>query len=61
MGELGLESPLELSLRFALAKSGVSTVLVGLSEFSHLESAIRWAERGPLPEDAVGRIVHAAH
>ena len=51
----------ELSLRFALAKSGISTVLVGLSELSHLESAIRWAERGPLPEDAVQRIVHAAH
>jgi aryl-alcohol dehydrogenase-like predicted oxidoreductase len=60
-GELGLESPLELSLRFALAKSGVSTVLVGLSAYSHLESAIGWAGRGPLPEDVVQRIVHAAH
>src|SRR5205823_2749897 len=58
--ELGLESPFELSLRFALAKPGLSTVLVGLSEFSHLDNAIRWAERGPLPPDAVRRIVEAA-
>jgi aryl-alcohol dehydrogenase-like predicted oxidoreductase len=60
VAELGLESPFELSLRFALAKGGVSTVLVGLSELSHLENAIRWAERGPLPDDVVRRIVEAA-
>ena len=60
VSELGLESPFELSLRFALAKSGISTVLVGLSEFSHLDNAIRWAERGPLPPDAARRIVEAA-
>lgn len=58
--ELGLESPFELALRFALAKSGVSTVLVGMSEFSHLDHALRWAERGPLPAEAVRRLVEAA-
>jgi aryl-alcohol dehydrogenase-like predicted oxidoreductase len=58
--ELGLESPFELALRFALSKSGVSTVMVGMSEFAHLDNAIRWAERGPLPEDAVRRLVEAA-
>lgn len=58
--ELGLESPFELALRFALAKSGVSTVLVGMSEFSHLDNALRWAERGPLPQDVVTRLVEAA-
>jgi len=59
--ELGLESPLELALRFALAKPGVSTVLVGFSSLAQLGSAIRWAERGPLPEEAVQRVVaHAA-
>jgi L-galactose dehydrogenase/L-glyceraldehyde 3-phosphate reductase len=56
-GELGLESPVELALRFALAKSGVSTVLVGFSDASQLEDAIRWVERGPLPADAVQRVV----
>ena len=55
--ELGLESAMELSLRFVLAKPGVSTALVGYSDRQQLEDAIRWAERGPLPPDAVQRIL----
>jgi aryl-alcohol dehydrogenase-like predicted oxidoreductase len=55
--ELGLESPLELGLRFALAKRGVSTVLVGYSDLTHLEDAIRWADRGPLDEATVRRVL----
>jgi aryl-alcohol dehydrogenase-like predicted oxidoreductase len=43
-----------------LAKPGVSTVLVGFSDLNQLESAIRWAERGPLPGEVVGRLVAAA-
>jgi len=53
--ELGLESPVELAIRFGLSKSGVSTVLVGYSTLQHLENAIRFAERGPLGADAVQR------
>jgi aryl-alcohol dehydrogenase-like predicted oxidoreductase len=53
--ELGLESPVELAIRFGLSKSGVSTVLVGYSTHQHLEDAIRFAERGPLGADAVQR------
>ena len=49
--ELGLTSVLELGLRFALTAPGVSTVLVGLSSFEHLEAAVGWSEQGPLPED----------
>jgi L-glyceraldehyde 3-phosphate reductase len=56
-GELGLESPFELSLRFALAKSGVSTALVGFSDAAQVTDALRWAERGPLPPDAVARVL----
>lgn len=55
--ELGCENSLELALRFALAKQGISTVLVGLAEYSHIDSAIRWAEKGPLSADAVARLV----
>jgi L-galactose dehydrogenase/L-glyceraldehyde 3-phosphate reductase len=55
--ELGLENAMELSLRFVLAKSGVSTALVGYSDRQQLEDAIRWAERGPLPRDAVERVL----
>ena len=58
--ELQAEGPLELALRFALAKPGVSTVLVGYSDFAQVEDAIRWAERGPLPEDIVRRLVAGA-
>lgn len=55
--ELGFESPLELGLRFVQAKPGVSTVIVGYSTLDHLESAIRWTERGPLGDDVIGRVV----
>jgi len=59
-GELGLESPVELALRFGLSKPGISTVLVGYSNFDHLEQAIRFAERGPLPADAIPRVLAQA-
>jgi L-galactose dehydrogenase/L-glyceraldehyde 3-phosphate reductase len=58
--ELGLESALELSLRFVISKPQVSTALVGYSSISHLESAIRWAERGPLTPDQVARVLEVA-
>jgi aryl-alcohol dehydrogenase-like predicted oxidoreductase len=58
--ELGLESALELSLRLVIAHPGVSTALVGYSDMDQLESAIRWAERGPLTPDQVHRVVEAA-
>ena len=56
----GLEGPVELAVRFGLSKPGVSTVLVGYSNFGQLEDAIRWAERGPLPDDVVQRVVAAS-
>jgi L-galactose dehydrogenase/L-glyceraldehyde 3-phosphate reductase len=59
VAELGLESPVGLALRFALAKPGVSTVLVGFSDPMQLEDAIRWTERGALPDDAVQRVLAA--
>jgi len=58
--ELGLESALELSLRLVISHPGVSTALVGYSDMEQLESAIHWAERGPLSEDQVRRVVEVA-
>ena len=55
--EFGLENQVELALRFGLSKEGVSTVLVGYSNIGHLEDAIRFAERGPLPSDALQKIL----
>lgn len=55
--ELGLESPVELALRFVLAKGAISTALVGVSDLPQLECALGWAERGPLDPDAVQRVL----
>jgi aryl-alcohol dehydrogenase-like predicted oxidoreductase len=60
VGELGLESSVELALRFGLAKPGVSTVLVGYSTLDHLEQAMRFTERGPLSPEAVDRVLDAS-
>jgi len=54
---LELDGPVELAFRFALAKSGVSTVIVGFSDESQLEDALRWAGRGALPTDAVQAVL----
>lgn len=58
--EAGLENTLEMAVRFALSKLGISTVLVGYSDLAQLEDALRWAARGPLPADVVAQIVDAA-
>jgi aryl-alcohol dehydrogenase-like predicted oxidoreductase len=55
--ELGLESPVELALRFGLSKPGVSTVLVGYSTLDHLEEAITYTNRGSLSDDVVQRVL----
>jgi aryl-alcohol dehydrogenase-like predicted oxidoreductase len=55
--ELDCENALELSLRFVMANNGVSTALVGYSDFGQLTDALRWAERGPLSPDAADQVV----
>ena len=47
------DSLVEASIRFSLAGSGVSTVLVGYSTLEQLETAIAAVERGPLPAPAL--------
>lgn len=60
VAELGCEGLPELALRFALGQPGISTALVGYSSLGQLEDALRWAERGPLPDAAMDRIVTLA-
>jgi len=55
--EMGLDGPVELAIRFGLSKAGVSTVLVGYSTLEQLEEAIKYAERGPLSDDAIRRVL----
>lgn len=58
--ELGLESGMEIGLRFALGAPGIATVLVGLSSFEQLETALRWERRGPLEPSIADRVLHLA-
>ncbi len=46
----------EASIRFALSKQGVSTVLVGYSDLDHLEKSVEYAAKGPLPAEALARL-----
>jgi aryl-alcohol dehydrogenase-like predicted oxidoreductase len=58
--DLGLENTMELSLRLAIAAPGISTVLVGLASQEQLEAALRWNDRGPLPENGISRVLELA-
>ncbi|PKB63885.1 MAG: hypothetical protein BZY80_05030, partial [SAR202 cluster bacterium Io17-Chloro-G2] len=51
-----VENLVEAALRFPLGNSGVSTVLVGYSNTEHLEQAVRWIDRGQLPDEALERL-----
>jgi L-galactose dehydrogenase/L-glyceraldehyde 3-phosphate reductase len=58
--ELGLEGPAELSYRLVISQPGLSTALVGASDLSQFEDALRRVERGPLDPAVVERIVALA-
>jgi aryl-alcohol dehydrogenase-like predicted oxidoreductase len=58
--ELGMEGPSELSYRLVISHPGLSTALVGASELSHFEDALRWVERGPLDRATVERVLAAS-
>ena len=51
-----VESLLEACLRFALSNAGISSALVGYSSPQHLEQAVEFAGRGPLPAEAMERL-----
>jgi len=50
------DSLIEASLRYVIAHSAVSTVLVGYSTMDHLEYAARGIEKGPLSPAALARV-----
>ena len=53
-GDVG--NMVEASIRFALSKPEVSTVLVGYSSMDHLEQSVEYAAKGPLPAEAMSRL-----
>ncbi|KKW19672.1 MAG: Oxidoreductase, aldo/keto reductase family [Parcubacteria group bacterium GW2011_GWA2_51_10] len=57
--ECGMDLP-ELAVRFALSNPSVHTVLVGSNKVKNIESAVRSAAAGPLPEDILERLLPLA-
>ncbi|MCU0520358.1 MAG: aldo/keto reductase, partial [Anaerolineae bacterium] len=51
-----VSSLVEAAIRFAIGQEGVSTALVGISNIEQLEQAIAFANRGPLPIEALNRL-----
>ncbi len=49
-------SLVEAAIRFALSKPEISTALVGISSLEQLEHAVAYANRGPLPSEALVRL-----
>ncbi|MFP3895483.1 MAG: aldo/keto reductase [Anaerolineales bacterium] len=50
------ESLVEAAIRFAMGKEELSTALVGFSSMEQVEQAVRYVEKGPLPEKALARL-----
>ena len=51
-----VDSLIEAALRFVIGNGAVSTALVGLSNMAQLEQAISFANRGPLPTEALEQL-----
>lgn len=51
-----LGSPAQRAIRFSLANPDVSCVVFGAAEPAHLTDALKAAELGPLPKDALDRV-----
>ena len=52
---LGITLP-ELALRFSISNPAVSVALIGTSKIGHLQTAIKSAETGPLPENIINEL-----
>jgi L-galactose dehydrogenase/L-glyceraldehyde 3-phosphate reductase len=46
----------QTAIRYALSNPGVATVIFGLARLSHLDEALKAADMGPLPADALAAL-----
>ena len=51
-----VSSLVEAAIRFVISKPEISTALVGISSPEQLEQAVEYANRGPLPAEALRRL-----
>jgi aryl-alcohol dehydrogenase-like predicted oxidoreductase len=56
LGEPGDPTLVPAAIRFGLSNPDVSTVLVGISDITHVDAAVDAAERGPLNAEQLARV-----
>ncbi len=55
LGE-GLGTRAQVALRYVLSNPHISCAVIGSAELHHIDEALRAAEMGPLPADALARL-----
>ena len=51
------ENLVEASIRFAISNTNLSTALIGISNFDQFQQAVDFTNKGPLPEEALNKII----
>lgn len=57
ISESFVDNLVEASIRFAISNTNLSTALIGLSNFDQFQKAVDFANKGPLPAEALDKII----